>query len=889
MRIHRITLRNYRGVERCEVVLPATGVTIVSGPNEVGKSSLAEAVDLLFDFPHDSRHRRVLDVRPVDRDVATEVEVELVAGPYHVVYGKRWFRQAATHLQVLAPRPERLTARQAHDRMTQILGETVDQVLYRALRIVQGEAVAPSGLDGSTTLVRALDAAAGGSADPAAESTLWEAVEAERSRYWTPTGRPSQARQQLVAQAAAAEAEAEAARRSLAELEAAGERARLVEAELVAARSAAVDAEQALAAAEAAAASVDAATHNLLQRRAELVVAERAETVARQAHLARQALVTAVGNRQADVDRLAAEVAAAAPVHQAAAEAADHLRDAHAAAEATCAEARRQVALAEADRQFRRAEAELGVLRDRQRRVALADDEAAAARRALASTVVEPADRPAVERAVRRLGEARAAQRAGTPELEVEALGDVVVTVDGQPVGAAGQGGRRSMTATTTIEVGELARVRVHLGATATQLAAEVAAAEADLGAFVDRLGLAAHDPLGSLGRALDSRRDAEQALAQAQRSRHEALGGAAAEALAAAVEQASRLVGGYLTRRAGEGPVPATADDAERAHAAAAEASLRAEAAEQALRRQLAAADADVRERRVAVETSTRLHREQRDQLSAAEGTLAAARAERPDTDLADALVGAAEAADKARAVVAEADAYRTALEPAATAERLVTARRRVEDLDRRRHELEAAAVELRTTLREQGRADLQAVAQARSAEAEQLAAERDDLERRAAAADLLHRTLDRQRRATRQAYAAPYRSHLERLARLVFGPDTVVDVDPADLSVTSRTCGGATVPVDALSTGAREQLAVLSRLAVAAVVGGDPEAGVPVVLDDALGCTDADRLHRMAPAFAAAAGTQVIVMTSHPERYRSLTEATVVQLPSPLGAGGG
>jgi len=48
VRIHRIKLSNYRGVSQAEVMFPAQGVTIVEGDNEVGKTSLSEAIDLLL-------------------------------------------------------------------------------------------------------------------------------------------------------------------------------------------------------------------------------------------------------------------------------------------------------------------------------------------------------------------------------------------------------------------------------------------------------------------------------------------------------------------------------------------------------------------------------------------------------------------------------------------------------------------------------------------------------------------------------------------------------------------------------------------------------------------------------------------------------------------------
>ena len=48
MRIHRIKLENYRGVAATEIRFLTDGVTIVEGPNEVGKTSLVEAIDLIL-------------------------------------------------------------------------------------------------------------------------------------------------------------------------------------------------------------------------------------------------------------------------------------------------------------------------------------------------------------------------------------------------------------------------------------------------------------------------------------------------------------------------------------------------------------------------------------------------------------------------------------------------------------------------------------------------------------------------------------------------------------------------------------------------------------------------------------------------------------------------
>ena len=47
MKLHRVKLTNFRGVECREVVFAENGVTIVEGPNEVGKTAIAEGCSLL--------------------------------------------------------------------------------------------------------------------------------------------------------------------------------------------------------------------------------------------------------------------------------------------------------------------------------------------------------------------------------------------------------------------------------------------------------------------------------------------------------------------------------------------------------------------------------------------------------------------------------------------------------------------------------------------------------------------------------------------------------------------------------------------------------------------------------------------------------------------------
>ena len=135
MRILRLRLRNDRGVRERELRFAPSGVTVVHGPNEVGKSSLAEAIDLVFEELDSAAKQRVRQVQPVDRDAGSEIEIEVETGPYLFTLAKRFHRAPATHLRVERPRVEVHTGREAHARVQAILDETLDRELWRALRV----------------------------------------------------------------------------------------------------------------------------------------------------------------------------------------------------------------------------------------------------------------------------------------------------------------------------------------------------------------------------------------------------------------------------------------------------------------------------------------------------------------------------------------------------------------------------------------------------------------------------------------------------------------------------------------------------------------------------------------------------------------------------------
>ena len=216
--------------------------------------------------------------------------------------------------------------------------------------------------------------------------------------------------------------------------------------------------------------------------------------------------------------------------------------------------------------------------------------------------------------------------------------------------------------------------------------------------------------------------------------------------------------------------------------------------------------------------------------------------------------------------------------VDPEGTSERLETARAANEAAKSRHGALRSDLTGLRArldTLGEQGLAESLADAETESVRA---SGEQDRIMRRANAAKLLYETLTTERDIAQQQYVGPLKERVRQLGRYIFNESFDVEIDN-ELRVNQRTLNGRTLPFESLSTGAREQIGLLMRLAAALLA--DSAGGVPVVLDDTLGSTDRSRLEGAGVAITVAArDCQVILLTSMPERYQHIDISQSVRL---------
>ena len=148
-----------------------------------------------------------------------------------------------------------------------------------------------------------------------------------------------------------------------------------------------------------------------------------------------------------------------------------------------------------------------------------------------------------------------------------------------------------------------------------------------------------------------------------------------------------------------------------------------------------------------------------------------------------------------------------------------------------------------------------------------------------RSRAARLVHDLIERRKQAATRTVLGPLQDRLgARFAQVSGERHRQIYLDE---SLNIRGLGRKSedlVAFDDLSQGAKEQLLLCLRLAVAEELAAAPGGGrQSLVLDDVLVNTDADRQRRVLDVLSAAAsgnGLQILVCTCHPDRYRGVGE---------------
>jgi len=874
--IVRVKLENYRDIDTRELSFPEKGVIVIQGPNDIGKSSLAEAINIVLDYKATSSHRTIQAIKPVDRDVGSLVELEIKSGDYHFTVTKVFNRNRSTTLTVHAPLPENWTGDDAHNRLLEILAETLDFDLWRALSVEQGAGMSQARLGDAGWLQKALDAAAGRTTDGISEEPLFERVAAERTIYYTNTGRPTGALQALSTEETRLEVELKSLQNDANQLQSDVVQAETVDRDLRDKSSSFEKLEQSSIERQADAAEVEKL------RQGQATLQAQSETANTQVESAQLALATRHEKIKA-VDEAVKRVEALdqlSPDNSNSLELGKRLEKLEANFQTEDRErikAETTLATYRSDLTYLRDEFELERFVERKERLKTANDEAKAAEQWLGSHRISEELVTAVEQSHFELEIARAAVQEASTTLELRALSDISVDVDGMSL-------ELNMDATASYPVvdpvtlsvpGQLI-ITVSPGSTAEDLAKSVAEKELRYAKACQEIGASDLDEARSLLKTAEEHHAALKIRDQVVKT---ALQDLSETALDGWITRYGERVKTYSDHRRSDIPMPGGQEEARGLIPAAEKESKNIAAVVeeisselQEVRRQIATLKAEQAEHKIRRD----VEQKSVEQLS---NDLVTARRRESDASLNERVQEFETGARKRADQLSEAKAALDKRNPEQIELLASNAQQAVGTAAEQLAELRDLRTGLRARLDAFGERGIgESLADAESL-LEQNSDEHRRILRRAKAADLLYQTMEKRRSSAKTAYIGPLRAEIERKGKIIFNNSFGVEIDE-HLTVVNRTLDKKTVPYDGVGGGAKEQIAMMARLAVGELVSD--EGGVPLIFDDVLGYSDPEKLERISAVLAAAGeNAQIIVLTCQPDRYQHIGSATICRLP--------
>ena len=534
------------------------------------------------------------------------------------------------------------------------------------------------------------------------------------------------------------------------------------------------------------------------------------------------------------------------------------------------------VALRRADFDYFNNKLHLDQLGERKERIDQARQNASQAEALLTINKVDDYALKTIQDAERSLLTASAQLQTGAPSVLLRGLTDCRLSVDNAEVDLS-KGDVRTISVAdrSLLTIPDVLEVEITAGSSSEGLSRKVEDARRSLDDVCRKAGVSCPSEART---AFEERREATRHLESKTQVEKENLRDLTYEELDKKLLGLQQAVPGYLAKRVAD---PTICPDLESAR----QERGRAEVLQQELVKRWETARVFLDTTRIARDGLKNRHQESRVQLNLLSEDLNRIREELDrarknvsDGALETSLVNVVQAVASEDTKVRAADSSLKVKNPERVKILAQTAKGSLVTTQNRRSVAQTEVIEVRTRLSIHGEEGLHEKLHAAQIRLERLETDNNSLFRRAFVTRYLFETMREERDSARRAYVAPLKQKIDHLGRLVFDDSFEVDISD-ELQITSRTVNDITVPFESLSGGTREQLSLIFRSACSMIVAKD--GGAPLVLDDALGYTDPERLRLMGAVLAQAAKEcQIVIFTCVPERYGNIGEASVVSL---------
>ena len=866
MRLHSIRLIDYRAITDATVDF-SSGVTIVEGPNEVGKSSIHQAITQLREDKDSSRKASVKDTQPVGSDVGPQVSLHLSTGDFEVRYSKRWIKQPFTELSILKPVPEQLSGNEAHERFLAILDETVDVDLLDALDVAQGRSLDQASL----AEIKALHGALGDAGEDLADHDAFlDRVESEYLRFFTAKGKETGELRRLTEELPAADEQYRELKARSADMDAlvdrharATDRLKNVRTQLESAATERENAEKAVHAVSGLKTALDRA----LERAG---AAQRERQRAEETRDRRRALITETTTAEKAVKAADEALEKVTAAQQEKDSSLDEAQKGLEARQAELVSAQEEAKATSADLARARARKEVDALRKRLVDIREQERRAAEAKATIGSISVTAKDVDKLGGLFTELRIAQNAKTAAAAQIIARRLGDTAVSIDGVDV-PKDSAEEFAVTTDLQIHIDSVVDITVRPGQSPAELDRELESAQTRLDAELDRLDVTT---LEQARERSEVRTDAEAVLAEATSTLRVLIGDDDRDGLDAALTRAEHVAGDAADSSKSAASIDELEARVESTTAAVDDASAKVETARTTLER----IRADRDEARVAAVRAQSTREQAATTLQNLSTRLSTDREANSDESLDETLTAAAATLTQLEDEAAAARSEYDAADPETLEMRLQNALQLVESKQKQQEKDRQEVDQLSALIDDRAAEGIYDKLKAAEQNLESIRSKLARMQRQANAIKLLRDTVLTHKEEAQRRYVAPFKEAIEKLGRVIFGQGLSVEISE-NLEIVSRTLNGRTVAFDALSGGTKEQLALIGRLAVATLV--DADAGAPVILDDAFGFSDEQRLAALNVILGnVGRKAQVILLTCQPDRFSSIGGAETVSL---------
>ncbi|WP_408925452.1 AAA family ATPase [Corynebacterium sp. YSMAA1_1_F7] len=881
--LETLDVENFAGIQSAHFAPNATGVTVVHGSNEAGKSSLMNAFGLLLsDWKVKSKSKKVTTFFPVGNGAKPRITARLRLGKNQVEYTKD-FEKEKIYLDVLHPSVQNFTGDQAMQKFNELLNENIDAALREALFVSQGERLDALDFTAIPSLSSALRTAdedatlsvAGGisEGDQGAAELLVRLIDDEDTKL-----RDRRVNRNSKGELATAETELARAREFLATAELEYNNAQAAISEIESKQVQRADAEDDLPDAqkefdecngrlEAAKKIAEAlsALENELELKQDQVGRWREASEVREKQKITQGELEQLLNTATEELRGVQKKAEEQQAER------DEAKIAYDNARAAYVRADKRAKLATALKNTAEIQERLeSATEERDRAVGL-DTKVAELAQKVDRNLATPKAEQRIREAMTDLDAQIKIRDAGATSVHIAGPAGSTIVDNGMEGTLGERGLEKKVTTEWTVGLGEY-EVRVTPAQNSSNLDLNVDEALHKVNAELSAVGrerVTLESPraeiLEEFGLAVRARNEDEETLRDQRANLKAILGKRTVSDLNAQVEsltvEVERLRETCSALRS-DANVKAGEKVNEEEAIATMEAATRAR--DEAYERLLTLQNSDAIGRRIQHEAKVE-NLQQR--LDGAVKDLEAARERYSDEDLHAKCTQATKAVDVAREKL---DSKRREVgelgDVADVQASLEGARSRVNMLNQQIQECRVDIAALNAKLG-QARGSAGTKEQA-EAEVERLEGVVARLRRQANAAELLHQVVQESRKRMQEKYSEPYRNALNKLSGIVFGGDVDLGVDER-FQVSSRAIGNVRLDKEQLSGGAQEQVEILQLLAIARLVGHDG-SGVPIFLDDVLGFSDTDRAKSMNKVLGALGrDNQIIVLTCDKDRF--------------------